>query len=147
VDVPYLGFGGAHRDTEKIIWFLSERYNLSVIPIGLANGIASTTREAQHDGDNPTFSDIVDQIKACDYFIGSEGGLSNVAAGVGTKCIITTDFIEQLYGRNGVIRQIERPAMGPATYFPEAGHIHLDAFLTDEEVATAIYTHIALDNE
>ena len=64
--------------------------------------------------------------------------LSNLAAGVGTKTIITGDFVHQLYGPNGVLRKIEEPKLGPKYYFPESGHVTLNPFLTDDEVAEQI---------
>ena len=75
-------------------------------------------------------------IKACDYMIGAESGLINLAAGVGTKTIITGDFVHQLYGYNGVLKKIQEPKLGPEFYFPNAGHVSLDPYLTDDEVIT-----------
>ena len=76
-------------------------------------------------------------IKACDWFIGAEGGLANLASGVGTKTIITGDYVHQLYGWNGVIENNQEPKLGPKYYFPE-GHYTLDPYLTDEEVIKTI---------
>ena len=58
----------------------------------------------------------------------------NLAAGVGTKTIITGDFVHQLYGPNGVIKKIKNPKLGPEFYFPNSGHVSLDPYLLDEEV-------------
>ena len=33
--------------------------------------------------------------------------------GVGTKTIITGDYVHQLYGWNGVIRKLKEPKLGP----------------------------------
>ena len=79
------------------------------------------------------FSMSASMLKFCDYFIGGEGGLCNLAAGVGTKTIITGDYVHQLYGWNGVIKKIKEPKLGPEFYFKE-GHTSLNPYLSDEEV-------------
>ena len=83
-----------------------------------------------------TYSNTASIIKACDFMIGGESGLINLAAGVGTKTIITGDWVHQLYGWNGCIKKIKEPKLGPEFYFPNDGHISLDPFLTDKEVVT-----------
>ncbi len=77
-------------------------------------------------------------MKFCDAFVGTDGGLATIAAGVGARTIITGDFNLQLYGWNGVIRKIKEPKLGPIHYFPNEGHVVLDPYLTDEEVAAHI---------
>ena len=77
-------------------------------------------------------------IKNCDYFIGGEGGLCNLAAGVGTKTIITGDFTHQLYGWNGVLQKNKFNMVGPKFYFGEDKHIELDPYLTDDQVIEQI---------
>lgn len=140
VDVPNLGYGGRHRTSSKIIDALKPHFLM--FATGFGNGVTQHSSDAANER---IFAYTAGIIKHCDYFIGSEGGLSNLAAAVGTKCIITTDFIHQLYGPKGVIKQIEEPQMGPAVYYPEAGHVHLDPYLTDEQVAEAIKEHIHND--
>jgi hypothetical protein len=135
IDVPHLGYGGKRRDINKIYRALADDPNIILVNVGHQCGVTQTDSRA-HDADSFAFTASV--IKQCDWFIGGEGGLSNLAAAVGTKCIITTDYIWQLYGPNGVIRRLENPQMGPATYYPDAGHVHLDPFLTDEEVIASI---------
>ena len=73
-------------------------------------------------------------IQNADYFIGAEGGLANVAAAVHTKTVLTSEFVHQLYGWNGVIKKIENPKLGPRFYWPEDGHIDLSPYLTDDDV-------------
>ena len=129
--------GGPHRDIPRIINALKN--DCVLLEAGLPDGIT------QHDGraaNSETFSQTASLLKFCDWFIGAEGGLSNLAAGVGTRCIITTCFIQQVYGRLGHVKQIEHPQMGPAVYFPNAGHIHLEPFITDDEVIEQIRTNI-----
>jgi hypothetical protein len=77
-------------------------------------------------------------MKRCDWVIGSEGGITNLAAGVGTNTIITTDFMWRQYGPDGHFKKIPMPQMGPMVYFPEKDHVALSPYLTDAEVANAI---------
>jgi hypothetical protein len=135
IDVPNLGYGGKRRDINKIIQLLNQQDDLILIPVGKPNGFDQRTTEI------PTVSELsltTSVIKNCDYFIGSEGGLSNIAAGVGTKTIITGDFIHQLYGWNGVIEKNEEPKLGPKFYFPEFGHVTLNPYISDEDVVAEI---------
>jgi hypothetical protein len=127
------GIGAPHRNIEKVIKELQDHYIM--LDVGFDRHVDTTAPVAQ----NPVlYSRTASLIKMCDWFIGAEGGLSNLAAGVGTKCIITTDFIEQNYGPNGRIRKCNPPMMGPATYFPDAGHVHLDPCITDDDIAPEI---------
>ena len=87
-------------------------------------------------------------MKNCDYVIGSEGCLTNVAAAIGTKTIITTDYIHQMFGPRGIVWQqagglpdrleTRKPQLGPVCYFPNAGHIELNPFLGDVAVGDEI---------
>jgi hypothetical protein len=122
VDIPNLGYGGRRRNINFIIQELSKDETLYLIPVGMPVGF--NQREVALDGvSNYTLTASV--VKACDWFIGAEGGLANLAAGVGTKTIITGDYVHQLYGKNGVIEKNEEPKLGPKYYFPE-GHYTLD---------------------
>ena len=125
--------GGPHRDIEFIVSELAKTFTL--YEVGLTNGIDQRDPRA---ADYHSYARTASIIKQCDWFIGSEGGLSNLAAGVGTKCIITTDFIYQVYGENGFVKQIKYPRMGPCTYFPKGGHVHLYPWLRDAEVVQCI---------
>ncbi len=127
------GIGAPHRDMEKIVHYLSTFFYMK--PLGFDRHIPSSHPDAQ---DPARFAKTASVIKACDWFIGAEGGLSNLAAAVGTKCIITTDFIYQNYGPNGRVRKCDPPMMGPAVYYPNAGHVHLDPCTTDENIAHTI---------
>ncbi len=60
--------------------------------------------------------------------------MANVACAVHTPCILTADFVHQLYGYNGVIKKIENPKLGPRFYWPEDGHIDLNPYWDDERV-------------
>lgn len=133
IDIPPLGYGGRRRRILDILNALSKKYSLIEVglPAGTRNGSLGLF-------DTPTYSMTASIIKHCDWMIGGEGGLTNLAAGVGTKTVITGDFIHQLYGWNGCLKKFIEPKMGPKTYFPDAGHVTLDPFLTDDEVVNQI---------
>jgi hypothetical protein len=137
IDVPNLGYGGAHRNTDWIILELQKRLGDKVvfIPIGKPNGYVSNMID-QNSVSEYTFTASL--LKNCNWFIGAEGGLANLAAGVGTGTIITGDFIHQLYGWNGVIEKCQEPKLGPKYYFNNENHTTLDPYLTDEQVVTEI---------
>lgn len=135
IDVPNLGYGGKRRDINSIVNGLLGNKNIVLIPVGKPNGYNQTVAEVTVVSELSLTTSI---IKECDYFIGSEGGLSNIAAGVGTKTIITGDFVHQLYGWNGVIEKNEEPKLGPKFYFPEFGHVTLNPYISDEEVVNEI---------
>jgi hypothetical protein len=133
VDVPNLGYGGRKHDIDYIVRELSKQYNM--IPVGLPAGISQHDPRAQSPYD---LLECASVIKTCDYMLGAEGGMTNLAAGVGTKTIYTTDFIWQLYGPSGIFRQLENPAMGPCTYFPEAGHVAIQPFADENEIIQTV---------
>lgn len=125
IDVPQFGYGGAHRNIYKIISGLD-----NVIFVGNTPGTPSSKKSLEL---------CASLIKFSQAFIGAEGGLANIAAGCGVKTILTSDFVHQLYGWNGVMsKHSKEPKLGPRYYFPEAGHIDLDPYFTDEEVRRAI---------
>lgn len=135
IDVPNLGYGGKRRDINFIANGLNESEDILLIPVGKPNGYNQSTADITAVSELTLTTSI---IKECDYFIGSEGGLSNIAAGVGTKTIITGDFVHQLYGWNGVLEKNENPKLGPKFYFPEFGHVTLNPYLSDEEVVNEL---------
>ena len=133
IDVPNLGYGGSHRNIAYIVDKLKTHLNLILVgkppgfdPRGIADG-SDYTAEASI-------------IKHCDAFIGAEGGLANLAYGVGTKTIITGDFVHQLYGWNGVLKKIKQPKLGPVWY--GEGHIEIDPYATDDEVIKQILKNV-----
>ena len=133
IDVPNLGYGGKHRNIKFIIDSLSDKFAL--LEVGFTNGINQFSTGLNTAA---TFSYTASMIKFADGFIGAEGGLANLASGIGTKTVITGDFVHQLYGWNGVIKKIEEPKLGPKFYFGEKKHTTLDPYLTDEEVVNQI---------
>jgi hypothetical protein len=139
IDVPNLGYGGKHRDINFILNQLKEDYTL--LEIGFPNNINQfQTSEIEYNHPKSILFEC-SLMKYCDAFIGTEGGLSNLAAGVGCKTIITGDFIHQLYGWNGVIKKIKEPKLGPKYYFGD-NHITLDPYLTDEQIVIEIKNKI-----
>ena len=134
-DVPTLGYGGRHRNTDSIVQELSEHY--TILELGLKDKSQLETIDII-DGNNKSILFECSVMKYCDAFVGAEGGLCNLAAGVGTKTIITGDFIHQLYGWNGVLKKIKEPKLGPKYYFNNNKHITLDPYLTDKEVVEQI---------
>jgi len=133
IDVPNLGYGGKHRNISYIINELEKNNNLSLIEVGKPNGTNQLSTSILTVSE---YSLTASVLKHCDYFIGAEGGLANLASGVGTKTILTSDFVHQLYGWNGVIEKCQEPKLGPRHYFE--GHIDLDPYLTDDEVVEQI---------
>ena len=129
INVPDLGYGGRRRDIKYIVEEIRKEFP-AMIEVGFPPGTGV------HDvglSTTANFSMSASMLKFCDYFIGGEGGLCNLAAGVGTKTIITGDFVHQLYGWNGVIKKIKKPKLGPEFYFKK-GHISLNPYLSDKEV-------------
>jgi hypothetical protein len=140
VDVPYKGYGGSLRDTNVIKQILLRKF--IVIEVGFPIGVSQQVPIAI---DPYKFAADASVIKVCDYMVGGEGGLTNLSAGIGTKTIITSDYIAQLYGPNGVLKKFKEPKMGPTTYFPDAGHSLLNPYLSDEEVGVHITNIIDSD--
>ena len=133
IDVPYKGYGGANRNTQYIIKQLEQVYN--TILVGASKDINQYT--VNHN--EQSFDLTASLIKQCDFFIGAEGGLANLAYAVGTNTILTSDYVHQLYGPNGVISKNKNPQLGPVYYTSEPDkHIDLDPYLTDEEVVNSI---------
>ena len=135
INVPNFGYGGKRRDINYIISQLSLRDDLVLIEVGKPNGTNQLDTNILTVSEYSLTASI---IKNCDYFIGTEGGLANLASGVGTKTIITGDFVHQLYGWNGVIEKCDEPKLGPKYYFGEENHIALDPYLTDQQVVENI---------
>jgi hypothetical protein len=82
-----------------------------------------------YDASTDRYSLMASIIKKCDLFIGAEGGLSNLAAGLGVKCIITTCHMF----RDMKIKNQSEPKLGPKNLFPNKDHIHMSPFSTNED--------------
>lgn len=135
IDIPNKGYGGKNRNVEFILKEINKNQDIVLIPVGKPNGYDQKVTDINCVSELTLTASI---IKFCDYFIGTEGGLSNIAAGVGTKTILTGDFVYQLYGWNGVIEKNEEPKLGPKFYFPKFGHVELNPYISDEEVVNQI---------
>lgn len=135
IDTPNLGYGGKHRDINFILDQLKKDFTL--LEIGFPDNVNQfQTSEIEYNNPKSILFEC-SLMKYCDAFIGTEGGLANLAAGVGCKTIITGDFIHQLYGWNGVIKKIKEPKLGPKYYFGNK-HITLNPYLTDKQVINKI---------
>lgn len=140
IDVPNYGYGGKHRDIQYIVSKLQDHFN--IVEVGYPQHYNQSMTSVIQDNHQKSILFECSLMKYCDVFVGTEGGLCNLAAGVGTKTIITGDFVHQLYGWNGVLKKIQEPKLGPVYYFKDKGHIELDPYLTDEEVLKQIINHI-----
>lgn len=138
IDTPGFGYGGAHRNIQKIVKELSSNFTLLEVGVGDLNQL-QTLQIQDHDTKSLLFEASL--MKYCDAFLGTDGGLATIAAGVGTKTVITGDFNLQLYGWNGVIKKIKHPRLGPYEYFGDP-HTVLDPYLTDEQVVINIINSI-----
>jgi hypothetical protein len=139
IDIPNLGYGGKRRDIGFILSELEKREDILLIEVGKPPGIDQRSFDL---GTVTEYSLTASIIKNCDYFIGGEGGLANLAAGVGTKTIITGDFILQLYGWNGVVQRRKEPKTEPRYYFEGNNHITLNPYYTDAQVVEQILNTI-----
>jgi hypothetical protein len=136
IDIPPFGYGGSHRNINYIIKELTPHFTLIPVGVGELNQL-QTLNIPDEDTKSVLFEASL--MKYCDAFIGTDGGLATIAAGVGTKTIITGDFNLQLYGWNGVLKKIQDPKLGPNKYFPkELGHLVLDPYLSDKEIIQEI---------
>lgn len=134
VNHPELGYAKSHRNIQMIVNKLSERF--SMIEVGYPVKYNQYELAASAP---TTLAYTASLLKYCDFFIGCEGGLANLAYGVGTKTILTSDFVLQLYGWNGSVKKVKEPKLGPV-YYGKSGHIDLDPYLTDYEVIEQIIT-------
>lgn len=135
-----MGYGGKRRNVVKIKEALSEAVNIFTVGLPLEIKQNMTTNIPENHKQSILFECSL--LKACDAFIGSEGGMCNMASGVGTKTIITGDFVHQLYGYNGSVRKIPNPKLGPVHYFKDRGHVELDPYISDEQVVEQILNNI-----
>lgn len=123
------------RDIESIVAELT-KFTI-IVPLGFPVGKNSSNIELQ---DPNLYSKTASIIKQCDFVVGSEGGMTNLSAGIGTPTIITTDFIYQNYSITGRVAKNENPQMGPLAYFPNRADIffHLAPTIIDEQIPELI---------
>ena len=134
------GYGGKRRNVEMIKQELSNYYN--IIDLGLPLDVKQNQTIDVDESHTKSIIFECSLMKYCDAFIGSEGGMCNMASGVGCKTIITGDFVHQLYGYNGSVRKIKEPKLGPVHYFKNEEHVELNPYLTDDEVIKEILKNI-----
>lgn len=123
-------------NTRNINYILQELHkDFVLIPLGYDHSVTQyhTALDA-----TSTYTNTASIIKVCDIVIGQEGGMTNLAAGVGVKCIITTDFMNALYGPFGIMKQFNEVKLGPTNMFPKENHIHINPFASDEDVLKII---------
>jgi hypothetical protein len=134
------GYGGKRRNVDKIKDCLHKVFN--IVDVGLPIHIKQESTVSVPDDDVGSILFNCSVLKYCDAFVGSESGMCNMASGVGTKTVITGDFVHQLYGWNGVLKKVKEPKLGPIHYFKNKGHVVLDPYLTDEQVTEEIIKNI-----
>jgi hypothetical protein len=129
------GCGTQNRNIDWMIRELSKQFIM--IPVGVPKTLTQFfTAEYQHE--YRSFAQDASVLKHCDYFIGNEGGMANLASSVGCKTILTYEFTWQLYGPRGIMRQFEHgPKLGPVHYF-EQGHAYLPLYKSDGELVSII---------
>ncbi|MDB4317732.1 hypothetical protein N9973_00380 [bacterium] len=121
-------------EVSSIISELHDSNNFNLINI--SHEANSSLRDVRgYDADPERYSLMASIIKHCDLFIGAEGGLTNLASGVGTKCIITTCHME----RDRIIKKHDCSILGPESMFPNCGHIHAHPHSTNDDIIKLIY--------
>ena len=136
IDVPGFGYGGKHRNIKYIIDNIIDY--VYPIEVGFPSGTTQLSTVNISSDDQKSLLFECSLMKFSDGFLGAEGGLCNLAAGVGCRTIITGDFVHQLYGYNGCVKKIKEPKLGPIHYFNNKGHVEFDPYLTDKQVVEEI---------
>lgn len=130
----------SQTNTRNIEYILSElNKEFILIPLGYDHGV--TQYHTSLDSTS-TYTNTASIIKNCDLVIGQEGGLTNLAAGLGVRCIITTDFMYALYGPQGIMKRFNEVRLGPKNMFPNSNHIHINPFNSDDEIIKIIKNEI-----
>ena len=144
-DIPDRGFGGHNRNVELILNSMRDTIQKEHPDFGDVNVIyvgappEHSTLSLPFSNSHRSLDVEASIIKHSVAFIGAEGGLANVAAGVGTRTILTYDYVHQLYGWNGTVRKtLPEPKLGPRYYFPDVPHVDINPYLTDEEAGVEI---------
>jgi hypothetical protein len=139
------GYGSGSRNVFDIINCMETSPKVMLFALGIDEKI-SNNYPCLNSTSKFTFTASL--MKNCDYVIGAEGCLTNISSALGTKTIITTDYIHQMFGPKGIgwqqsggdLNNLEdrKPYLGPNSYFPDQGHIELSPFLTDNQVGEEI---------
>ena len=148
VDIPPKGYGGALRSIKDILHNMREtldRFEKEYRVIYVGAPPTHPTLSIPFMRTDRGLDIEASLIKNSVAFIGAEGGLANLAAGVGTRTILTYDFVYQLYGWNGVIRPTRpEPKLGPRYYFPNISHVDINPYLDDATVGQEIAKSITM---
>jgi len=133
-DVPNLGRGGKHRNIAMLVSALEKQIpDIGIVVVGAP--IDHPTLALPFSNGNRSLDLEASIVKYAMAFVGAEGGMANVAAGVGTRTILTYDFVHQLYGWRGSVKPVKLgPKLGPRYYFTDVEHIDINPYLSDEDV-------------
>ena len=132
---------GALYNTDNLIKELSLDYN--IFPIGLPPEIGQRQSGREKDSE-VLYATNASYCKYLDLVIGSEGGMTNLAAGVGGRVLYTTDFTEWLAGPNGAYKhQTPTEILGPLAYFPNANHILLKSDISPDMYISKIKVQLS----
>ena len=125
----------SYYDPTPLALLLSKDYN--VILIGHKSGV-TLSNIIDLGQPSETFSFTASKCKHLDLMLGSEGGLTNLAAGVGCPIIYSTDFIYNLAGPKGFNHHHQDPTklLGPKAYFKDAPHVQLPSEILPEDYLT-----------
>lgn len=116
------------RNIQRLVESLEEIATIKWV--GLNPGISSKK------GRNSSLSDDANFIAQSNIFIGPEGGLLWLAAGLGTKCIYLTEHIEALAEK--IERGNPRKTLGSVNHFPRGPHQALPPYCSNEYVVEQI---------
>lgn len=91
-------------------------------------------------GKNKDLTDDAIKIYQSDIFIGPEGGLLWLAAGLGKKCIYFSEHIIEL--AKNIDRGVPLSCLGSTKHFPNGNHIQLPAYCSNEYAAEIIIQNL-----
>ncbi len=131
IDVPNLGYGGTHRNIQYILSNLKSN-DVELKSIGLGPNVQYNFLSVHEQVEQ--FNKMVSDLLTCDFFIGAEGGLSNLCYALRIPTLLTSDFVHQLYGWNGVLKKVGNPKLGNIFYENNYIHRQIQPYATDDEV-------------
>lgn len=152
-DVPTLGYGGKHRNINKMLRDLLNKLNDEVELVRLGLGYNHSLNALTKDEiafERLSYMSTAKAVADCDLVIGSEGGITNLANALNVPTHTTTDFQMQLYGWNGVLEKTEMDGvrtglsspmgvkLGPFQFDQSGIHTYSIHYASDEEVCEDI---------
>ncbi len=123
-----------HRDIPDLINRLSAFYNIQWVGL-------DPLLNSKHGKKHSLMSDA-QYIYQADLFIGPEGGLLWLAAGLGTKCIYLTEHIlalEKTLKTNNLLQ-----VLGSKNHFPAGSHVPIPAYSTNQDIIDLVAVNIQL---